>query len=112
MRARILGKKLLPSIREALSEIRREEFRRKVMLKLDPDRKSAIENSALATMRNDFENDRKKWPLCDHCKEPWHTCETCWNMLKTDLLQALTAEPSEQQVQNRSNNLLRRHLPL
>ncbi|KAG8491057.1 hypothetical protein CXB51_014212 [Gossypium anomalum] len=31
VRARILGKKLLPSIREAFSEIRREEFKRKVM---------------------------------------------------------------------------------
>ena len=36
LRSRILGKNPLPTLRETFSEIRREETRRNVMLKIDP----------------------------------------------------------------------------
>nr|XP_016452871.1 PREDICTED: uncharacterized protein LOC107777375 [Nicotiana tabacum] len=79
-RSPILGKNPLPSIRETLSEIRREESRGKVMLKpyLNLELKPVVDASALATVKN--EDDKKKRPWCDHCKKYWHTRETCWKI--------------------------------
>ena len=48
VRGRILGTKPLPSIREAFSEVRREESRKKIMLGV-PNQNQNIEGSALAT---------------------------------------------------------------
>jgi len=80
VRSRILGKNPLPSLRETFSEIRTEETGRKVMLKpdLNVELKPVIDSSALVTVKN--EEDKKKKPLCDHCKKYWHTRETCWKI--------------------------------
>lgn len=77
VRGRILGTKPLPKIREAFSEIRREESRRKVML----EKSSAvlsIEGSAMAARGDQRSFQKKTRPWCDHCKKPGHTKETCW----------------------------------
>ncbi|KAK3027903.1 hypothetical protein RJ639_040280 [Escallonia herrerae] len=81
VRSRILGKKPLPSLREAFSEIKREETKRKVML-TNPNPKPAVdvENSALVVKGNEYDNDKKIRPWCDHCKKSWHTRETCWKI--------------------------------
>ncbi|KAK3004629.1 hypothetical protein RJ639_019506 [Escallonia herrerae] len=74
-------KKPLPSLREAFSEIRREETRRKVMLtNLNPKPAVDVENSALLVKGNEYDNDKKKRSWCDHCKKSWHTRETCWKI--------------------------------
>ncbi|KAK3037893.1 hypothetical protein RJ639_032123 [Escallonia herrerae] len=65
----------------AFSEIRREETRRKVMLtNLNPKPEVDVENSALVVKGNEYDNDKKKRPWCDHCKKSWHTRETCWKI--------------------------------
>ncbi|RVX23717.1 Retrovirus-related Pol polyprotein from transposon RE1 [Vitis vinifera] len=61
-RGRILGTKPLPTIREAFSEVRREESRKKLMMGTRP-----------------FSN-KKGRPWCDHCRRPGHTKETCWKI--------------------------------
>ncbi|KAK5785059.1 hypothetical protein PVK06_039604 [Gossypium arboreum] len=76
--SRILGKKPLPKLREFFSEVRREETRRKVMLK--PGFEANDDNSALVTIKNNDDSEKKKKPWCDHCKKYWHTCETCWKL--------------------------------
>lgn len=81
VRGRILGRKPLPTIREVFSEVRREEARRYVMMKLETN--AEIEGSALVTRSADLDNDKrggKQRPWCDHCKRPWHTRETCWKL--------------------------------
>ncbi|KAK3007413.1 hypothetical protein RJ639_014792 [Escallonia herrerae] len=79
--SRILGKKPVPSLCEAFSEIRSEETRRKVMLtNLNPKPAVDVENSALVVKGNEYDNDKKKRPWCDHCKKSWHTKETCWKI--------------------------------
>ena len=80
VRSRILGKNPLPSLRETFSEVRREETRRKVMLKpdLNVELKPVIDSSALVTVKNG--EDKNKRPWCDHCKKYWHTRETCWKI--------------------------------
>ncbi|XP_040940733.1 uncharacterized protein [Gossypium hirsutum] len=75
VRSRILGKKPLPKLREIFSEVRREETRRKVMLK--PGFEANDDNSALVTIKNNDDSEKKKKPWCDHCKKYWHTRETC-----------------------------------
>ncbi|KAL3514076.1 hypothetical protein ACH5RR_026793 [Cinchona calisaya] len=53
VRSRVLENKPLPTHREAFSEVRREETRRKVMLKSNSDMKPAPENSAgVSTVRS------------------------------------------------------------
>ncbi|KAG2725978.1 hypothetical protein I3760_01G090300 [Carya illinoinensis] len=81
VRGRILGRQPLPYIREAFSEVRREESRRKIMLhntktglNLEP------ENSSLVSRSVDYENDGRNKPWCEHCKKPWHKMETCWKL--------------------------------
>ncbi|KAK3019106.1 hypothetical protein RJ639_003788 [Escallonia herrerae] len=81
VRSRILGKKPMPSLREAFSEIRREETRRKVMLtNLNPKPAVDVENSALVVKENEYDNDKKKRPWCDHCKKSWHSRVICWKI--------------------------------
>ncbi|KAH0641070.1 hypothetical protein KY290_036685 [Solanum tuberosum] len=60
--------------------VRREETRRKVMLKpdLNVELKPVIDSSALVTVKNG--EDKNKRPWCDHCKKYWHTREKCWKI--------------------------------
>ena len=52
---------LVPSIREVFSKVRREESRRRVILRMQESRNSAdIENSALVSRGPDSEENRKK----------------------------------------------------
>ena len=81
VRGRILGTKPLPSIREAYSEVRREESRKKVMLGKTT-QPSSNESSALAVNNVGASNDSNKSrkggrPWCNHCKRPGHTRDTC-----------------------------------
>lgn len=71
VRGRILGTKSLPSIREAFAEVRREENRRKVMLR---SQSTNIEGSAIVERGPP----KKGRGWCDHCKCLGHTKETCW----------------------------------
>ncbi|XP_050204868.1 uncharacterized protein LOC126654907 [Mercurialis annua] len=92
VRGRILGMKPLPTSKEAFAEVRREETRRKVMSL--PSQSAAIETaaqgSALATNRYSEEKDAKGafgkdvW-RCEHCKKPYHTKDTCWDLHGTPL---------------------------
>lgn len=83
VRGRILSIKPIPSIREVVAEVRREESRKRVMLKSDSVPTSG-ETSALATRGNsnnpsDGETRRGR-PWCDHCRRPGHYRETCWKI--------------------------------
>src|ERR1051325_4825973 len=78
VRGRVLGTKPLPKLREVLSEVRREESRRKVMLG-NSVTVPIVESSALAARGNQSRPpQRKNRPWCDHCKKPGHTQENCW----------------------------------
>ncbi|KAJ6853576.1 uncharacterized protein M6B38_249465 [Iris pallida] len=66
VRCQILGKILLPTLRETFSEIRREEARQGIMIGKAP-QSSESEGSALAT-RNFNESKKTDKPWCDHCK--------------------------------------------
>ncbi|KAI5436488.1 hypothetical protein KIW84_022835 [Lathyrus oleraceus] len=77
VRGRILGTKPLPKIREAFSEIRRKESRRKVMLGKSSAVPS-IEGSAMAARGDQCSFQKKTRPWCDHCKKSGHTKETYW----------------------------------
>ncbi|KAK3041993.1 hypothetical protein RJ639_002301 [Escallonia herrerae] len=97
VRGRILGAKPLPTIRDAFSEVRREESRKKLMMGTRPS-SSILEGSALVsrgsspsipegsgfvsrgpTSTNDARQ-RKGRPWCDHCRRPSHTKEICWKI--------------------------------
>ncbi|XP_070057489.1 uncharacterized protein [Nicotiana tomentosiformis] len=80
VRSRILGKNPMPSLHETFSEIRREETRRKVMLKpdLNLELKPVVDALTLATVKNEYDKRKKSW--CGHCKKYWHTRETCWKI--------------------------------
>lgn len=86
-RGRILGTELLPNIREAFSEIRREESRRKVMTEstnLSP----TVESFALAVhasrgfhqSSNADNRPRRGRPWCDHCRKPGHLIGCYWKI--------------------------------
>jgi len=82
VRSRVLGMKPLPNLREAFSEVRREESRKKVMMgSLEP----ALDASALAVRRNNTAGSseyRPKGgrPWCEHCNKTGHCKETCWKL--------------------------------
>nr|DAD41760.1 TPA_asm: hypothetical protein HUJ06_016083 [Nelumbo nucifera] len=78
VRGRLFSTKPLPSLREAFSEVRREESRRHLMLGME---KSAAggESSALAA-RNQQQPRKGGRPWCEHCRRPGHTKETCWKL--------------------------------
>ncbi|XP_073226873.1 uncharacterized protein [Cicer arietinum] len=78
VRGRILGKIPLPSLREAFSEVRREEARQGVMMGKSPS-VGEVESSALVTKNEDGKSAGKK-PWCEHCKRPGHTRDTCWKL--------------------------------
>ena len=98
VRGRILGTKPLPSLREAFSEVRREESRKRVMMG-QPGVSGNVEGSALAIAKDSSiapessahaargppqnRNDnrpRKGRPWCDHCRKLGHVKETCWKL--------------------------------
>lgn len=83
VRGRILGSKPLLNIREAFSEVWREESRKKIMMG-SQDSVTNPESSALAVRGNPFNNNdhkpKKGRPWCDHCRRPGHTKDTCWKI--------------------------------
>ncbi|RVW95985.1 putative inactive ATP-dependent zinc metalloprotease FTSHI 5, chloroplastic [Vitis vinifera] len=82
-RGRIMGIKPLPSLREAFSEVRREESRKKVMMGSKEQPAPTLDASALAARSfNSSGGDRQKRdrPWCDYCKKPGHYKETCWKL--------------------------------
>ncbi|GMP56667.1 hypothetical protein CsSME_00021073 [Camellia sinensis var. sinensis] len=82
IRGRIMGVKPLPSLREAFSEVRREESRKKLMIGSHQQLNMA-ESSALKTQFTPFDNRQKNKggrPWCDHCRKPGHSRETCWKI--------------------------------
>ncbi|RVW82011.1 Retrovirus-related Pol polyprotein from transposon RE1 [Vitis vinifera] len=83
VRGRIMGIKPLPSLREAFSEVRREESRKKVMMGSKEQPAPTLNASALAARSfNSSGGDRQKRdrPWCDYCKKPGHYKETCWKL--------------------------------
>nr|KJB46025.1 hypothetical protein B456_007G344200 [Gossypium raimondii] len=78
VRSRILGKKLLPKLCEIFSKVRKEETRRKVMLK--PGFEANDDNSTIVTIKNNDDSEKRKKPWCDQCKKYWNTQETCWKL--------------------------------
>ncbi|XP_038709691.1 uncharacterized protein LOC120004410 [Tripterygium wilfordii] len=85
IRGRLMGTKPLPNLREAFSEVRREESRKKLMMSL-PQHIHMTESSALAaqgTQVASYGNRQKNKggrPWCDHCRKPGHVKETCWKI--------------------------------
>ncbi|RVW28350.1 Retrovirus-related Pol polyprotein from transposon TNT 1-94 [Vitis vinifera] len=78
-----MGIKPLPSLREAFSEVRREESRKKVMMGSKEQPAPTLDASALAARSfNSSGGDRQKRdrPWCDYCKKPGHYKETCWKL--------------------------------
>ncbi|RVW35951.1 hypothetical protein CK203_090575 [Vitis vinifera] len=78
-----MGIKPLPSLREAFSEVRREESRKKVMMGSKEQPAPTLDASALtARSFNSSGGDRQKRdrPWCDYCKKPGHYKETCWKL--------------------------------
>ncbi|RVW68334.1 hypothetical protein CK203_064538 [Vitis vinifera] len=78
----IMGVKPLPSLREAFSEVRREESRKNLMMGSHQQLNMA-ESSALKTQFAPFDNPKKikgGRPWCDHCRKPGHSRETCWKI--------------------------------
>ena len=83
VRGRIMGIKPLPSLREAFSEVRREESRKKVMMGSKEQPAPTLDASALAARSfNSSGGDRQKRdrPWCDYCKKLGHYKEACWKL--------------------------------
>ncbi|RVX04964.1 Retrovirus-related Pol polyprotein from transposon TNT 1-94 [Vitis vinifera] len=77
-----MGVKPLPSLKEAFSEVRREESRKNLMMGSHQQLNMA-ESSALKTQFAPFDNRQKikgGRPWCDHCRKPGHSRETCWKI--------------------------------
>ncbi|RVW59858.1 Retrovirus-related Pol polyprotein from transposon RE1 [Vitis vinifera] len=82
IRGRIMGVKPLRSLREAFSEVRREESRKNLMMGSHQQLNMA-ESSALKTQFAPFDNRQKikgGRPWCDHCRKSGHSRETCWKI--------------------------------
>ncbi|KZV41971.1 hypothetical protein F511_19017 [Dorcoceras hygrometricum] len=97
VRGRILGRMPLPSLSEVFAEVRREESRRRVMLK---DKSSTVpEVSALISGNPATEapalvshnlgrfathqsrpGPKGEGVKCEYCSKPNHTKETCWDL--------------------------------
>ena len=84
VRGRILGRRPLPSTREVFSEVRREENRRKVMLKETiPAGNNGPEVSALMSkgpVVGSGSKTQKGRPWCEHCRKTGHSKDTCWEI--------------------------------
>ena len=95
VRGRVLSTRPLPTIREAFSEVRREESRKRVMMGPSNTNQSA-DGSALAVRgapnsesalaargaSQPFSDSkpRRGRPWCEHCHKPGHFKETCWKI--------------------------------
>ncbi|KAF7812092.1 Retrovirus-related Pol polyprotein from transposon RE1 [Senna tora] len=81
VRGRILGRSSLPSLKEAFSEVRREESRKKIN---NPNTShTPLEHSALTTRGPVQQLQREGVPTtkyCDHCHKKGHTKDTCWEI--------------------------------
>ena len=78
----VLGTKPLPGIQDAFSEVRREESRKRVMLKTskDPSAESLLQNSALVTKRSSSASGEQRpnygeqWPNSDEQRLTPYQC--------------------------------------
>lgn len=82
MHRKILPKRPIPSIREAFTEVRREESCRKVMMETHNSFNN-IEATAFIIIGgqrplNSWKQ-RKERPKCDHCYKFGHTKGKCWD---------------------------------
>ena len=78
VRGRILSRRPLPSTREVFAEVRREEARRKVMLKEVT--ATVPEGSALVsrgTYNGPNTRQQKGRPWCEHCRKTGHSKDNC-----------------------------------
>ena len=78
-----MGVKPLPCLKEAFSEVCREESRKNLMMG-SHQQPNMAESSALNTQFTPFDNDQKikgQRPWCDHCRKSGHSRETCWKIL-------------------------------
>ena len=94
VRGRILGTKPLPSLREAFSEVHREESQKRVMLgqsnhptfpeipALAAVKENPSDQGAYAawTYSQNTDRTRKGRPWCDHCRKPRHLKDTSWKL--------------------------------
>ena len=96
----MLSTKPLPTIREAFSEVCREESRKKVMLGTSSTNQTADGSALMSRGTQQVSNEesahahaacgfqsfpkdnrgRQGRPWCDHCKKHGHTKETCWKI--------------------------------
>ncbi|CAN1240915.1 Retrovirus-related Pol polyprotein from transposon RE2 [Linum perenne] len=86
-RSRIMSTKPFPPLKEAFAEIRREEYRRQLMI---TDSKTPEESLAMKAQevkatalvaQNGKSTSTEEIPFCDHCKKQWHTKEKCWKLV-------------------------------
>ncbi|XP_062089070.1 uncharacterized protein LOC133795632 [Humulus lupulus] len=81
VRSRIMSSKPLPQVKEAFSEVRHEESRKKVMMG-----SSSLQSTQNSSTRGQFQGanqdnrQQKGRPWCDHCRRPGHFRETCWKI--------------------------------
>ncbi|KAL5810554.1 hypothetical protein ACOSQ4_027122 [Xanthoceras sorbifolium] len=96
VRGRIFGTKPLPSLREAFSEIRREESRRTLMLGAESKEPKEVggEASALAA-RNMLEPRKGGRPWCDHCRKPGHQRDSKANLSSSSVAEPFSKEQLE-----------------
>ncbi|KAF7814678.1 Retrovirus-related Pol polyprotein from transposon RE1 [Senna tora] len=76
---RIIGRTPLPSLKEAFSEVRREESRKRI----NNVSNNPLEHSALATRGPSQQFPRQGAPTakyCDYCHKKGHTKDTCWKI--------------------------------
>ncbi|CAN1266647.1 hypothetical protein LINPERPRIM_LOCUS12625 [Linum perenne] len=86
VKGRIISTKPFPEIEDAFAEIRREEYRRQLMLSEVKTEGSALiaEKPGASLLSQKFSNSKEKetttpW-YCEHCKKPWHTKDECWEL--------------------------------
>ena len=85
VRGRVMDTKPLPSLREAFSEVRREESQKKVMMGSHESAPSLLEASVLAAcssnaLGNHDSRQKRGRPWCEHGWKPGHYKETCWKL--------------------------------
>lgn len=79
-RGRIIGQKLIPSLMEVCSEVWLEKDHTSAM---DIVTVSGIDSATFSAKSSSFEIEKQNWKLvsmCEHCKEPWHTKDSCWKL--------------------------------
>ncbi|RVW77397.1 Retrovirus-related Pol polyprotein from transposon TNT 1-94 [Vitis vinifera] len=88
VRGRIMGIKPLPSLREAFSEVRREESRKKVMMGSKEQPAPTLDVCPCCLSFNSSGGDRQKRdrPWCDYCKKIGHYKEACGSFMANRLI--------------------------